>query len=135
MGWESDPAFYFILFYFADSKLGRVEDGGYLYKQRLCVPARSWGCVVLVSRLPQREARAGSPSADSGGTEYLTATAISVCTNIYTIPISLLNCVITTQEAVRFPGFPRRTSHGSRGFCRRMLRAGWTRAIARPGAG
>lgn len=35
-------------------------------------------------------------------------------------PGSLLNCIITTQKAVRFPGFPRRTSYSLHTFCQRM---------------
>lgn len=31
-------------------------------------------------------------------------------------PDSLLNCIITTQKAVRFPGFLRRPSYGSHTF-------------------
>lgn len=35
-------------------------------------------------------------------------------------PDSPLNCIITTQKAVRFPGFLRRPPYGSHTFCQRM---------------
>lgn len=57
-------------------------------------------------------------------------------------PDSLLNCIITAQKAVRFPGFPRLASYKARvrfasghGRAPLPLGASWTRGTAPLGAG